>query len=108
MGLECIKGTTVPVVDVVKKAKEVYIINFDSNDRFGMCQCILRVLSRCSAIDSDIWCSGLSNYIPLFCKTVAKARFGANINKAFWWNECDPTKRIEYFDWLIEQYSKEI
>ena len=108
MGLECIKGTTVPIVDVVKKAKELYIINFDSHDRLGMCQCILRVLRRCSAIDSDVWLSELSNYVPLFCKQVAKTRFGANINKAFWWNEYDHTKRLEYFDWLIEQYSKEI
>ena len=108
MALECIKGTTVPIVDVVKKAKELYIINFVRYDPLGMCQCILRVLRRCSEINIDTWYSELPNYIPLFCKPVAKTRFGANTNKTFWWPLESYSRRIQYFDWLIEQYSKEI
>ena len=109
MALECIKGTTVPIVDVVKLARTLYVDEFKRlNGPFGMCQSFLQAI-RIKVRDIDhVWCHELSNFVPLFCKPVAKTRFGADTNEAYWWPTNKSAKRLEYFDWLIEQYSKEI
>lgn len=110
MALECIKGTNVPIVDVVKRAKSYYSFNrFEGHDApFGMCEVILRTLRNMVGVVGFVNYHELSNYIPLFCKPVAKTRFGADTNKTYWWPANESAKRLEYFDWLIEQYSKEI
>ena len=110
MALECIKGTTVPIVDVVNRAKSVYSFNrFEGHGApFGMCEGLLRALRNMAGVLDFVSYHELPNYIPLFCKPVAKARFWADTSKAYWWPANDPAKRLEYFDWLIEQYSKEI
>ena len=109
MELECIYGTMVPIVDVVKEAKNLYVNEFKKlNGPFGMCQSFLHAI-RNKVVDVDhVWCCEPSNFVPLFCKTVAKSRFNADTNKAYWWPANESEKRLEYFDWLIEQYSKEI
>ena len=109
MALECIKGTDVPIVDVVKVARDLYANEFRrSNEPFGMCQSFLQAF-RIKVRDIDpVWCFELSSFVPLFCKAVAKNRFGADTNEAYWWPTNKSAKRLEYFDWLIEQYSKEI
>ena len=112
MALECIKGTDIPIVDVVKRAKSVYLFNrFEGHDApFGMCEGLLRALRNMVGVVGFVSYHELSNYIPLFCRHVAKTRFGAdaNANKTYWWPANEPAKRLEYFNWLIEQYSKEI
>ena len=50
----------------------------------------------------------LPKFIPLFNQQIAEDKFGADTDNLFWWGKFDATPRIEYFDWLIEQYSKEI
>ena len=109
MALECIKGTTVPIVDVVKEARDLYVIEFGKfNGHFGMCQSFLQaILNKVRDVD-HVWCCEISSFVPLFSKPVAKTRFGADTNESYWWPTNRSAKRLEYFDWLIEQYSKEI
>ena len=109
MALECIKGTDVPIVDVVKEAETLYVNEFKRlNGPFGMCQSFLQAIRNKTGEVDHVWCCDLSDFVPLFCKPVAKTRFGADTNNAYWWPANEPAKRLEYFDWLIEQYSKEI
>ena len=99
----------VPIVDVVKEAKNLYVNEFKKlNGPFGMCQSFLHVIRNKVRDVDHVWCCELSNFVPLFCRHVAKTRFGADTIKAYWWPANEPAKRLEYFDWLIEQYSKEI
>lgn len=107
MALECIKGTTVPIVDVVKKASTIFSEKYERHGWWVMCPAFCTALTELG-LAKVIFCGDICGFVPLFCKPVAQARFGANVNEKFWWPEEDSTKRLEYFDWLIEQYSKEI
>lgn len=107
MALECIKGTTVPIVDVVKKARERFLSEYNYYGWAGMCPAFCAALTELG-VERVSYCGDIGRFVPLFCKPVAQARFGANVNAQFWWPDEDATKRLEYFDWLIEQYSKEI
>ena len=107
MALECIKGTNVPIVDVVKKARELFLIKYGYSGWAGMC------LAFCTALIDFIPSESVNPYevpkfVPLFNEHVAEDMFGADAHNLFWWDRFDATPRIEYFDWLIEQYSKEI
>ena len=107
MALECIKGTTVPIVDVVKKAKDLFLIRYNYSGWAAMCP------SFCTAlINFDLALSvnpdDVPRFINKFNEQIAADNFGADCQSLFWWNRFDATPRIEYFDWLIEQYSKEI
>ena len=107
MALECIKGTNVPIVDVVKKAKELFLIRYNHSGWAAMCPAFCTAL-----IDFDLALSvnpdDVPRFINKFNEQIAEGRFQADCQRLFWWPEEDPTKRLEYFDWLIEQYSKEI
>ena len=107
MALECIKGTTVPIVDVVKKASTIFSEKYERHGWWVMCPAFGTALTEIG-IENVSFCGGIPMFIPLFCKPVAKEKFSANVDAKFWWPEEDSTKRLEYFDWLIEQYSKEI
>ena len=107
MALECIKGTTVPIVDVVKDAKDLFLLGYNNSGWEAMCPnfaCAVINRGLYSVVDS--W--DPPKFIPLFNEQIAADKFGANCQRLFWWDKFDATPRIEYFDWLIEQYSKEI
>lgn len=88
------------VVDVIKKAKQYYI----SGE--GMCIAFL-----CSAQYFGIKTQDKKQFviknIPIFNYYVAEKFFNAEYqNNGFWWDPKNDKIRIDYFDWLIEQYSK--
>ena len=107
MALECIKGTDVPIVDVVCAARIIFSEKYERHGWWAMCPTFRAALAELG-IEKVSFCGDIPKFIPLFCKPVAKEKFGANVDAKFWWPEGDPAKRLEYFDWLIEQYSKEI
>ena len=107
MALECIKGTTVPIVDVVKKAREIFIARYRYSGGAGMCSAFCTALIRFNLSES-VGPDDVPKFVPLFNEQVAEDKFGADTHNLFWWDKFDDTPRIEYFDWLIEQYSKEI
>ena len=109
MALECIKGTTVPIVDVVKKARQNFKDSHARREPRGMCSFFVGALHDLGATDGDVWFWEIPAFIPLFSRSLAKALFSAPAEDSdYWWPVECPTKRLEYFDWLIEQYSKEI
>ena len=107
MALECIKGTTVPIVDVVKKAREVFLARYGYSRRAGMCPAFCTALIGLNLSES-VNPDDVTKFVPLFNQQIAEEHFQADCQCLFWWREGDPAKRLEYFDWLIEQYSKEI
>ena len=85
-------------VDILLKAKEIY----ESGYYIGMCICIRHALEEnISLCDFGIW---VKTNVPLFSPIVAKENFGATKDYGYWWNEWDEYSRLDYFDWLIEQY----
>ena len=107
MALECIKCTNVPIVDVVKKAKELFLIRYNYSGWAGMCPAFCTALIKFNLSES-VHPDDVPKFVPLFNEQVAEDKFGADTLNLFWWDNFDATPRIEYFDWLIEQYSKEI
>ena len=107
MALECIKGTNVPIVDVVKKAREVFLARYGYSGWAGMCPAFCTALIGLNLSES-VNPDDVTKFVPLFNEQVAEDKFRADTHNLFWWDKFDATPRIEYFDWLIEQYSKEI
>ena len=107
MALECIKGTDVPIVDVVKKARGVFLARYGYSGWAGMCPAFCTALMGLNLSES-VNPDDVPKFVPLFNEQVAEDKFGADTYNLFWWGKFDATSRIEYFDWLIEQYSKEI
>ena len=107
MALECIKGTTVPIVDVVKKARDAFLSRYGYYGWAGMCPAFCTALKSFN-LSKYIDPNGVSDFIPLFNRNVAEDMFKADGQILFWWNKADALPRIKYFKWLIDQYSKEI
>ena len=107
MALECINGTTIPIVDVTKKAKELFLLQFEYSGWAGMCPAFCTALKSFNLSES-IDPEEVSNFISLFNRNVAEDMFEADGQRLFWWSRPDMRPRVQYFDWLIEQYSKEI
>ena len=107
MALECIKGTTVPIVDVVKKAREVFLSRYGYSGWAGMCPAFCTALINFNLSES-VNPDDVPKFVPLFNEQVAEDKFGADTQNLFWWDNADALPRIQYFKWLIDQYSKEI
>lgn len=107
MALECIKGTTVPIVDVVKKAREVFLVRYGYSGWAGMCPAFCKALIDFNLSES-VNPDDVPKFVPLFNEQVAEDKFGADTNNLFWWDKFEALPRIQYFKWLIDQYSKEI
>ena len=107
MALECIKGTTVPIVDVVKKAREVFLARYGYSGYAGMCPAFGKALINLNLSES-VNPDDVPKFVPLFNEQMAEDTFGADTHNLFWWDKFDALPRIQYFKWLIEQYSKEI
>ena len=106
MALECINAE---VVRIIRRAKALYLKRTrTSSEPCGMCDCISFVL-----YDHTLYSDFDTRYIRIiinfkFNRETAVSIFGAGTNEAYWWPTNELAKRLEYFDWLIEQYSKEI
>lgn len=107
MALECVKGTTVPIVDVVKKAREVFLVRYGYSGWAAMCPSFCKALIDFNLSES-VNPDDVPKFVPLFNEQVAEDKFGADIHNLFWWDKFDALPRIQYFKWLIDQYSKEI
>ena len=108
--LELIKGTNVPVIDLVILAKKHYI---ESNGCAGMCYAVGTALYELVPNAAELNLSGYSHDdcftiqpIPKFNHKIAIEKFGASNSNGYWWSLDDRQSRIRYFDWLIEEYSK--
>ena len=107
MALECIKGTDVPIVDVVKKAREVFLARYGYSGWAAMCPSFCTALINLNLSES-VNQDDVPKFVPLFNEQVAEGMFSADTQDLFWWDKADALPRIQYFKWLIEQYSKEI
>lgn len=54
------------------------------------------------SVNYEIW---LCENLPLFNRTIAVEKFKA-FGQFAWWNSVEVQHRLDYFDWLIEKYSK--
>ena len=106
MALECIDSD---VVRIIRRAKALYLRRIrTSSEPCGMCDCISFVL-----YDPTLYSDFDTLYLRIiinfkFNRETAVSKFGADTSKSYWWPKKDATKRLEYFDWMIEQYPKEI
>ena len=107
MALESIKGTDVPIADVVKKAREIFLARYGYSGWAGMRPAFctaLKSLNLSESVNPD----DVPKFVPLFNEQVAEDKFGAYTQNLFWWDKTDALPRIQYFKCLIDQYSKEI
>ena len=107
MALECIKGTTVPIVDVIKKAREVFLARYGYSGWAGMCPSFCTALINLNLSES-VNPDDVPKFVPLFNQQIAEDMFSADTQDLFWWDKADALPRIQYFKWLLNQYSKEI
>ena len=96
-------------VDILRKAKAIYesgrYSGMSCRRYRGMCTCIWEAIEEYEYVTEDEFNNFIKNNIPLFSYDVAVENFGATgIPDSYWWDERDEDIRIEYFDWLIEQY----
>lgn len=94
-------GTKViEIVNVIKKAKDYYI------EGEGMCIAFL-CAAQYFGINTQNQKKWIIKNIPIFNYYVAEKFFNAEYqNNGFWWDPKNDKIRLDYFDWLIEQYSK--
>lgn len=107
---ELIKGTNVPVIALVALSKKYYIAH---SGGLGMCCAVSKALYKLVLDAAKLKLSGYSHDgssgsqpIPKFNHKIAVEKFGASDTSCYWWDLDDRKSRIQYFDWLIEQYSK--
>ena len=104
-GEKGIKETNIEIYNVIRDAKFHYIVTGSS---LGMCSSIEDAIQK-AAKDLqglDEW-KTVIEYILLFNFSVAKRLFnGSWTSGGYWWSLCEKKNRLDYFDWLIEQYSK--
>ena len=102
-GSKGIKETDIEISTVLQDAKMHYIVT----SRLGMCDSIEDAIDK-SAKDIEMldeWKTIREN-ILLFNFDVAKKLFnGTGTAGGYWWKLWEKKNRIDYFDWLIEQYS---
>ena len=104
-GARGIRETDIEISNVIRDAKFHYIVTSSS---LGMCRSIEDAIQK-AAKDLqglDEWKTVKEN-ILLFNFSVAKRLFnGSGTAGGYWWSLVEKKSRIQYFDWLIEQYSK--
>lgn len=85
---------------IIKRAKEL----IEDGSFYFMCYSFNQAIYEESddSIDPQEW---LSENIELFNHSIAIEKFGAR-NLPTWWHYSDSQPRLDYFDWLIEKYSK--
>lgn len=102
-GARGIKETDIEISTVLQNAKMHYI----TTSSLGMCSSIEDAIQKAAKdIEKlDEWKTMKEN-ILLFDFNVAKKLFnGSGSAGGYWWSLWDKKNRIDYFDWLIEQYS---
>lgn len=104
-GKRGIKETDIEISNVIRDAKFHYIVTSSS---LGMCRSLEDAIQK-AAKDLqglDEWKTVKEN-ILLFNFSVAKKLFnGSGTAGGYWWSLREKKNRLDYFDWLIEQYSK--
>lgn len=104
IGARGIRETDIEISTVLEDAKMHYIVT----SSLGMCasieDAILKAAKDLQGLDE--WKTVKEN-IPLFNFSVAKKLFnGRGTAGGYWWHLWEKKNRVDYFDWLIEQYSK--
>ena len=102
-GARGIKETDIEISTVLQDAKRHYIVT----GSLGMCASIEDAIQKAAKdIEKlDEWKTIREN-ILLFNFDVAKKLFnGSGTAGGYWWHLWEKKNRIDYFDWLIEQYS---
>lgn len=84
-------------VDILRKAKS------STYRKTGLCSAI-RCALEYYGLSSLSWIDDLSEVFPLFTRGNAK-RFGADLILVYWWPIGEwNTGRMDFLNWLIEQY----
>ena len=109
MALEMFLGTEVPIVEVLKLALDKYVEI--KHNHFGMCAFISKAAQELITDEGAL--REAENYsfgIPKFNKQIATEQFDANVDElsGYWWHSSITEPRINYFKWLINEYSNEI
>ena len=103
-GKKGIKETNIEISNVIRDAKFHYIVTSSS---LGMCRSIEDAIQK-AAKDLqglDEW-KTIKENILLFNFGVAKRLFnGSGTDGGYWLDLREKKNRLDYFDWLIEQYS---
>ena len=109
MALKCFEGTDVSIRFILIRAKMEYLSRVKARYKYsiGMCHAIGQSIFEIMAKTPDEAIK-IRKEIELFDINIAVKQFNANYNGYYWWEKSNTKVRIEYFDWLIEQYSKEI
>lgn len=112
MALELIKGTNVPIVDVLIMARDMYT-NYQKRpggeSSFGMCVCIHQsVMLKCKIFDGSAASECLYKRVHKFDRKIAVENFDAKWYGHLWWDVRDASSRLKYFEWLISEYSVDL
>ena len=104
-GKKGIKETNIEIYNVIRDAKFHYIVTGCS---LGMCFSIADAIQKAAKdLQGLDECKTIKENILLFNFSVAKKLFnGSGKAGGYWWSLCEKKNRLDYFDWLIEQYSK--
>ena len=94
------KGTDVAIWEVLTAAKKYYIDRITIGINYGMCHAINDAIYDMLG-EHDI----IIDQIELFNRQTAKEIFGAG-DELFWWPVGMWQIRIDYFNWLINEYRR--
>lgn len=94
------KGTDVAIWEVLTTAKKYYINRITIGINYGMCHAINDAIYDMLG-EHDI----IIDQIELFNRQTAKKIFGAG-DELFWWPVGMWQIRIDYFNWLINEYRR--
>ena len=103
-GARGIRETDIEISTVLQYAKMHYIVT----SSLGMCSSIEDAIQKAAkdlqGLDER---KTVKENILLFNFSVAKKLFnGSGSAGGYWWHLWEKKNRVDYFDWLIEQYSK--
>ena len=85
------------ISEILKNAREDFIIG-----KYGcMCVAISRNCEGNNVGEQREW---MKHNIALFNRKIAIEKFNAFDQGMYWWRRWDNKNRLNYFDWLIEQY----
>ena len=102
-GARGIKETDIEISTVLQDAKMHYIVT----SGLGICSSIEYAIQKAAKdLQGLDECKTVKENILLFNFSVAKRLFnGSGKAGGYWWDLREKKNRLDYFDWLIEQYS---
>lgn len=85
------------VVEVLQKAKDIFLHRIQLYMYTGMCVCIKKAIDRNIDVSNELVNKNIPEFNPKFLE-------GTTPDKPFWWPVSEHEARIKAFDKLIELY----